>query len=110
VASQYAYKVTPGMGAYSVAKTGIVMLTRVLAKELSSYGIRVNAIAPGLIRTDFSRPSWSNPDFLKQYETSVPLGRIGEPNDIVGAALLLASDASSYITGHTILIDGGSMA
>lgn len=110
ITSQYAYRITPGFGVYSIAKAGIVMLTRALARELSAYGIRANAIAPGLIKTDFSKPSWSNPDFLKQYEASVPLGRIGQPDDIVGAALLLASDASSYITGHTIVIDGGAIA
>jgi len=108
--SQFAYKVGPGMGAYSIAKTGLVMLTRVLARELSSYGIRVNAIAPGMIRTEFSRPSWSDPQLVKQYEASLPMGRIGEPSDIIGAALLLASDASSYITGHTLVIDGGALA
>ena len=110
ISSQYAYRVTPGMGAYSVVKTGVVMLTRVLARELGSHGIRVNAIAPGLIKTDFSKPSWSNPEFSKQYGASVPMGRIGECEDIVGAALLLASDASSYVTGSTLLIDGGAMA
>lgn len=110
ISSQYAYKVTPGFGVYAVAKAGIVMLTRALAQELSSHGIRVNAIAPGLIKTDFSKASWSNPDFLKKYESAAPLGRIGYTDDIIGAALLLASDASSYITGHTIVIDGGALA
>lgn len=109
-ASQFAYRTTPGRGAYCVAKAGIIMLTRVLAKELGPYGIRVNAIAPGLIRTEFSRGTWSNPEMMKEYEKSVPLGRAGETSDIVGVALLLASDASSYITGSTINIDGGTLA
>lgn len=108
--SQYAYRVTPGMGAYSVAKTGIVMLTRVLARELASFGIRSNAIAPGIVRTDFSKPSWNKPELLKQQNESIPLGRIGECSDLVGAALFLASDASNYITGITIPIEGGSIA
>jgi NAD(P)-dependent dehydrogenase (short-subunit alcohol dehydrogenase family) len=109
-ASQFAFRTTPGRGAYCVAKAGIVMLTRVLAKELSAYGIRVNAIAPGLIRTEFSRGTWGNPDALKEYEQSVPLGRSGQVEDIIGTVLLLASAASSYITGATINIDGGTLA
>jgi len=110
ITSQYAYRVTPGFGVYAVAKAGIVMLTRALAQELSSYSVRVNAIGPGLIKTDFSKASWSNPDFLKKYEASMPLGRVGYTDDIIGSALLLASDASSYISGHTIVIDGGALA
>ena len=98
------------MGAYSVAKAGEVMLTRVLAQELGGYGIRANAIAPALVRTEFSRPSWSDPEFLKKCEASIPLGRVAETPDLVGAALFLASDASCYVTGHTILVDGGALA
>lgn len=110
IASQYAFKVTPGMGVYSIAKAGVVMLTRVLAQELGSYGIRANTIAPCLVKTEFSRPSWSDRDFLKQVEASIPLGRVAETGDLVGAALFLASEASSFITGHTILVDGGTLA
>ena len=110
ITSQYGFKVTPGFGAYSIAKAGIIMLTRALALELSEYGIRVSAIAPGMVRTEFSRTSWSNPNLLKQYEASVPLRRIAEPSDIAASALMLASDASSYITGHTLVIDGGALA
>jgi NAD(P)-dependent dehydrogenase (short-subunit alcohol dehydrogenase family) len=110
VASQYAFKVTPGMGGYSIAKAGVAMLTRVLARELGPYGVRANAVAPGLARTDFSKASWSDPQFLKQYEASVPLGRIAETDDLTGAILFLASEASRYVTGHTILVDGGALA
>ena len=109
-ASQFAFRTMPGMGPYSIAKAGVVMLTRALAQELGSRGIRVNAIAPGLVRTEFSRESWTNPDFVKQYSSMMPLGRIGETPDVVGAVLLLASDASSYVTGHTLVIDGGALA
>ncbi len=110
-ASQFSFRVTPGMGPYSIAKAGVVMLTRALAQELGKSGIRVNAIAPGLVRTDFSRASWdNNPEFVKQYSDQMPLGRLGETDDLVGAALFLASDASAYVTGHTILVDGGAMA
>lgn len=110
IASQYAFKVTPGMGVYSIAKAGVVMLTRVLAQELGSYRIRANAIAPCLVKTEFSRPSWSDPEYLKQVEATIPLGRVAETTDLVGAALFLASEASCYVTGHTILVDGGTLA
>jgi NAD(P)-dependent dehydrogenase (short-subunit alcohol dehydrogenase family) len=110
IASDLAFKAVPGMSAYCVSKAGIIMLTRALAQELGQYGIRVNAIAPGMIRTELSRPNWSNPDYLKFYETITPLGRVGELSDIVGAALLLASNASSYISGSTILLNGGGLA
>ncbi len=110
IASDLAYKAIPGMSAYCVSKAGIVMLTRALAQELGPYGIRANVIAPGMIRTELSRPNWSNPDFLKHMETITPLGRIGELSEIVGAALFLASNASSYMSGSTILVNGGGLA
>jgi len=110
IASQFAFKVVAGMGAYSVAKAGVVMLTRVLAQELGKFGIRANTVAPAMVRTEFSRHTWSDPETLKQVEASLPLGRVAETTDLVGAVLLLASDASSYITGHTILVDGGALA
>jgi 2-deoxy-D-gluconate 3-dehydrogenase len=110
LASQFAYKTAPGFGAYSVAKAGVVMLTRVLAQEWGKYGIRTNTLAPAMVRTEFSRDTWSNEANLKQIEASLPLGRVAETTDLVGSALLLASDASSYITGHTIVLDGGALA
>ena len=74
-ASQFSFRITPGMGPYSIAKAGVVMLTRALAQELGRSGIRVNAIAPGLVKTDFSKDSWdNNPDFVKQYSSGMPLG------------------------------------
>ena len=111
ISTQQAFKAAMiELGAYGIAKAGVVMLTRVLARELGSYGIRANSIAPGLARTEFSRPTWGNPEVLKKIEASLPLGRIAEPDDFVGAALFLASDASSYVTGHTILMEGGGLA
>jgi hypothetical protein len=111
MSTQFAFKApTIGMGAYAIAKAGVVMLTRVLAQELGRYGIRSNAIAPGLTRTDFSRATWSNPELTRQIEASLPLGRMAETSDLVGAALFLASDASTYLTGHTILMEGGGLA
>jgi len=91
-------------GAYAIAKAGVVMLTRVLAQELGRDGIRANAIAPGLTRTDFSQATWSNPN-SRADRGILALGRIAETSDLIGAALFLASDASTYLTGHTILME-----
>ena len=110
IASTAAIASAPEMGAYCIAKAGVVMLTRVLAVELAQYNIRVNAIAPSMVKTKFSEPLWSDPETLKQIESEIPLGRLAEPGDIIGAVLFLASDASSYITGHTIIVDGGLSA
>jgi 2-deoxy-D-gluconate 3-dehydrogenase len=110
LASQFAFRVTAGIGAYSISKAGVAMLTRVLAQELGKFGIRANAIAPGMVKTEINRGRRSNPDELKRIESAIPLGRIAEPEDLVGAALFLASDASHYITGHTLLVDGGRSA
>jgi NAD(P)-dependent dehydrogenase (short-subunit alcohol dehydrogenase family) len=110
VTSTAAMKAAPGMGAYCIAKAGVVMLTRVLALELARYNIRVNAIAPSMVKTKFSQPLWSDSETLKQIEAEIPLGRLAETGDIIGSVLFLASDASSYITGHTIVIDGGLSA
>ena len=109
IASDLAFYVDPSMGGYCVAKAGVVMLTRVLAKDLGGYGVRDNAIAPGLTRTEMSRTLWENAGLLKQVEASIPMGRIAETDDFIGVALFLASDASSYITGNTILVNGGSV-
>jgi dehydrogenase/reductase SDR family protein 4 len=110
MASTGAAKAAPGLGAYSIAKAGVVMLTRVFALELALYKIRVNAIGPYLVKTAFSQPMWSDPNVLKATEASIPLGRLPEPEDIASVALFLASDASSHITGQTIYVDGGTLA
>ena len=98
-----------GIGSYCIAKAGVAMLSRVLALELASYNIRVNAIAPGWVKTKFTEP-WSDPKTVKQIEAEIPLGRWAMPDEIAGVALFLASDASSYITGHILVADGGEMA
>jgi dehydrogenase/reductase SDR family protein 4 len=107
LASMAAIKAAERMGAYCVAKAGVVMLTKVLALELGKYNIRVNAIAPSIVKTKFSEPLWSNPELLEQAAGYIPLGRLAEADDVTGAALFLASDASSYVTGHTVIVDGG---
>jgi NAD(P)-dependent dehydrogenase (short-subunit alcohol dehydrogenase family) len=110
MASDLAFMAVPNMGAYSISKAGIVMLTRALARELGNHGVRVNAIAPGLVRTEMSQPNWSDPGILEAMEAMIPLGRIGETRDIVGTALFLASNASAYISGVTIMANGGGTA
>ena len=96
-----------GAGAYSISKAGIIMLTRQLALELAPYGVRVNALAPGIVKTDFNKDLWQSPEAVKQLARTVPLGRLAEPEDIARAALFLASEESSYITGAILPIDGG---
>jgi len=97
----------PGRGAYCVSKAGVIMMTRVLALELSSYNIRANAIAPGFVRTELTESSWADPKTREQITAQIPMGRWGTLNEIANVALFLASDASSYITGHTIVVSGG---
>jgi len=110
MASTAAVEASPLLGAYSISKAGVVMLTKLLAADLARHNIRVNAIGPGIVRTGFSEPIWGNPEALKAIVAGIPLGRIAEPEDIVSVALFLASDASSYITGQTIYVDGGTLA
>jgi len=98
---------SPGMGVYSISKAGIIMLTQVLAMELGPANIQVNAIAPGVIKTRFSRVLWQTPQIAEPILNSLPLGRFGEPEDIAGLALYLASPASDYVTGAVFLVDGG---
>jgi len=96
-----------GLGLYGVSKAGVNMLTKVMASELGQYNIRVNAIAPGVAKTKFSEPIWSSEAFQKERVAQTPLRRIALPEDIARAALFLASEASSFITGQIIVIDGG---
>ncbi len=96
-----------GGNAYSLAKSAIIDITKGMATEYGPHNIRVNAIAPGVIRSDMTAPMLAFPEIVAFYEKMTPLGRLGEPQDIANAALLLASDAASFITGQTILVDGG---
>jgi NAD(P)-dependent dehydrogenase (short-subunit alcohol dehydrogenase family) len=98
----------PAIPAYSVSKAGVIGLTKALAKELGPAGIRVNAIAPGLVETRFAAALFQNPQLYERVMADVPLGRHGQPEDIVGAALFLASDASAYVTGQVLVVDGGA--
>ncbi len=96
------------IGAYNISKAADFQLARNLAAEFGPSGVRVNCIAPGLVRTDFARALWENPDTLKAVTRSTPLRRIGEPHEIAGAAVYLASPASTFMTGQAMIVDGGS--
>jgi NAD(P)-dependent dehydrogenase (short-subunit alcohol dehydrogenase family) len=98
---------SPGMGVYSVSKAGVIMLTQVLALELGRANIQVNAIAPGVIKTRFSQVLWQTPQIAEPMLGKLPLGRFGEPEDVAGLALYLASPASDYVTGGVFVVDGG---
>jgi NAD(P)-dependent dehydrogenase (short-subunit alcohol dehydrogenase family) len=96
------------IGAYNISKAADFQLARNLAAEFGPRGVRVNCIAPGLVKTDFARALWENPDTLKAVTRSTPLRRIGEPREIAGAAVYLASPASTFMTGQALIVDGGS--
>jgi NAD(P)-dependent dehydrogenase (short-subunit alcohol dehydrogenase family) len=101
-------KGSPVIGAYNISKAADFQLARNLAQEFGPHQVRVNCIAPGLIRTDFARALWENPQTLKMVTASTPMQRIGEPEEIAGAAVFLASKASTFMTGQAIVVDGGS--
>jgi NAD(P)-dependent dehydrogenase (short-subunit alcohol dehydrogenase family) len=110
ISSIAARKATMGMGIYCVAKAGVEMLTKILAVELAQDHINVNAVAPCVVRTQFSQPFWSNDSLLKEITKTIPMGRIAEIDDVVGTVLFLASGLSDFVTGEVINVDGGSMA
>lgn len=95
------------LGTYAISKAADMALARNIAIEFGPYNVRANAIAPGLVRTDFARALWENPETLKNATASSALRRIGEPEEIAGTAVFLASKAGSFVTGQTIVVDGG---
>ncbi|HET6972295.1 MAG TPA: SDR family oxidoreductase, partial [Phenylobacterium sp.] len=97
------------LGAYNISKAADFQLVRNYAYENGRHNVRVNAIAPGLVRTDFARALWDNPDAAERVRGDTPLGRIGEPADIAGAAVFLAAPAAGFMTGQTVVVDGGAM-
>ncbi|HET6183857.1 MAG TPA: glucose 1-dehydrogenase [Acetobacteraceae bacterium] len=96
------------LGLYAISKAADMQLARNIAVEWGPKNIRANAIAPGLVRTDFARALWENPELYRRRTRTSPLQRIGEPDEIAGAAVFLASKAGSFTTGHTLVIDGGT--
>jgi NAD(P)-dependent dehydrogenase (short-subunit alcohol dehydrogenase family) len=106
VASVGGLRPSPGLGVYNVSKAGLIMLTKQLARELGS-NVRVNAVAPGLIKTRFAEVLWSNEAILDRVLAANPMGRIGVPDEVAGVVAFLVSDAASYVNGEVIAIDGG---
>jgi NAD(P)-dependent dehydrogenase (short-subunit alcohol dehydrogenase family) len=110
LSSTAARRSAPAMGIYGVAKAAIEMLTRVMAQELAPFNIQVNAVAPCMVRTKFSEPFWSNPELYDHLVKTIPLGRIAEPVDVAHPLLFLCSEGSNFITGQTLMVDGGASA
>jgi NAD(P)-dependent dehydrogenase (short-subunit alcohol dehydrogenase family) len=108
ISSIGAFRSTSVLGAYGISKAADAQLARNFALELGPKGIRVNAIAPGLVKTDFAKALWSNPTILQNVEQRAPLRRIGQPVEIAGVAVFLASQAASFVTGQLIVADGGA--
>ncbi len=106
IASTGGLRPSVGLGVYDVTKAGVIMLTRQLARELGGK-VRVNCIAPGLFKTRFAEALWGNETILNRVLASNPMGRIGRPEEIAGAACFLVSDAASYVNGAVLVIDGG---
>jgi NAD(P)-dependent dehydrogenase (short-subunit alcohol dehydrogenase family) len=107
VASISASVAYPGLSHYQAAKAGIAMLTRGMALELAAANVTVNAVAPGLIETDLTAANLADPDVRARRTARVPMGRLGRPEDVVGAVLYLVSDAAAWVTGTTVVVDGG---
>ena len=108
ISSIAAIKGSPILGAYNISKAADVMIVKNIAAEFGHKNIRANSIAPGLIKTDFAKALWENPDILKTVLSSTPMQRIGVPDEIAGVAVMLASKAGNYINGQTIVVDGGT--
>ena len=109
-ASTNSYDGEARLAAYNASKAGLLGLLHTAANELGPYGIRVNAVCPGLIRTRLTERHFSSPEVLREYFRHIPLGRGGAPEEVAQACLFLASDMASYVTGATLFVDGGQMA
>jgi NAD(P)-dependent dehydrogenase (short-subunit alcohol dehydrogenase family) len=110
VASIAGFTASPGLAAYGAAKAGVIALTRTLAVEAAPLGVRVNCLAPGWIRTELTRRMWSDPETSRALVAQIPLGRWADVEELAAPLLLLASGAGSYITGATLVVDGGLLA
>lgn len=110
IGSIQSFVALPNSAAYTSSKGGVRALTKALAIELSPLGIRVNAIGPGMIATPLNARARQNPDYMRNFEARIPLGRFGEPADIAGPAVFFASDLARYVTGVTLPVDGGFLA
>jgi NAD(P)-dependent dehydrogenase (short-subunit alcohol dehydrogenase family) len=110
IGSVQSFVALPNSAAYTTSKGGVRALTKALAIELSPLGVRVNAIGPGLIATPLNAKARENPNYMKNFEGRIPLGRIGTPDDIASVAVFLASDMARYVTGVTLPVDGGFLS
>ncbi len=110
ISSIAGFKGTRNLGTYAISKAADMQITRNLAVEWGRDNIRVNCIAPGLVRTDFARALWEDPENRARALTAYPLGRLGEPEDVAGAAVFLAGNGAAWITGQTLAVDGGTSA
>jgi NAD(P)-dependent dehydrogenase (short-subunit alcohol dehydrogenase family) len=108
IASTAGLHPSPGLGVYGVSKAALIHLTKQLAMELGDRNIRVNAVAPGIIQTQFAQALWNNEGLMNEFRKRNPMGRIGQPNEVAAAVAFLVSDAASYINGTVLVIDGGS--
>ncbi|UCC68165.1 MAG: SDR family oxidoreductase [Armatimonadota bacterium] len=97
----------PQRAAYASSKAGLMGMTRAMALDLAPYGVTVNALCPGVFKTEINRPILNDPDYLKEFLKQIPLGAMGDPAQLMGAVVFLASEASSYVTGAALLVDGG---
>jgi NAD(P)-dependent dehydrogenase (short-subunit alcohol dehydrogenase family) len=104
------FRGSPMIGAYNISKAADLQLARNLAVEFGPHNVRVNCIAPGLIQTDFARALWENPEIRQSATAGTPLRRIGQPDEVAGAAVFLASAAGTFVTGQAIIVDGGATA
>jgi 3-oxoacyl-[acyl-carrier protein] reductase len=109
IASVSAFNPFDGGGVYNISKIGVVMMTRVFARQLAGKHIRVNAIAPGYTRTEMTETLWADQERIKRINSWIPLGKMADPEDIARAAVYLASDASKHMTGQTMVVDGGQL-
>jgi len=107
ISSEAAHCPSPGLGVYSISKAAVNMLTKVFAQEWASHNVRVNGIAPGLVQTRFSQALWLDEGVRQVALSTIPMGRLAQPEEMAGMAIFLASDASSYVTGQVYQVDGG---
>ncbi len=110
IASDSAFDVIPGEGAYGISKMGLTKITSYLAKETAGTGVRLNAIAPGWVKTEMTRPFWEDQDELERALGEIPLRRIADPSEIANVVVFLMSSLASYVHGHCIVVDGGRVA